>query len=494
MGQQEYYLGEPVDYKSKGFVALYFAIIISFLNSAINGYDLSLMGGLFELTPYQKFFGPFSPSQVSILFAILQIGSIVGCLMAGGAIDYFGRRLAMAVGSIIIIVGAALEVFALNLTVYMIGRFLIGYGVVYVTTAAPTYVVEISHPVFRGRSTAFYNTGWNVGAVPASILLYGMTFIDSNLAWQLPCALQAVFSVIVLIGCMFIPPSPRWLVSKGRVDEARNFLIKYHANGKADSPVVTEQLQEIENSLAQKSQESSYLSLFKTAKNRYRLLILFCVGFFSQYAGNWIAGYFLPQVTVYFGVPKEDKQSSLMLNSITACIAAVAGFYGSSLADKVRRRTLLLNGTLIFAFCYGCIMLSLGLFEMNGTPAYGIAAFVFLQFFSITYSIVWTPLNALYPVECLDTQTRAVGMSFCQFFVNAANVFQAYVLSYGLEAYKWRFFAFFLCFNLMAAFIMYKFFPETKGRTLEEIETFFNTSDPVKASLEFEKRVEAEKK
>ncbi|KAJ3114165.1 hypothetical protein HK098_007452, partial [Nowakowskiella sp. JEL0407] len=310
-------------------------------------------------------------------------------------------------------------------------------------------------------------------------------------SWQIPCGLQAAWSGVVFIGCFFVPESPRWLVAAGKTDQARAFLVKYHASGDADHPIVTEQLKEIELAIETEASQNqgTYAALFNNRPNRLRSFVVIGVGFFSQAAGNWIAGYFQSQILPYFGITStEDK---LLLNIITSAISLVAALVGSSFVDKIGRRPYLLIGTFLYTFFFLALTILLAIYNENevtenpkGPKEVGITAFVVLQLFGIAYAFCWTSINALYPVEVLSYSTRAKGMAMCQAFVNIANIIQSWVLSYGLNAYKWKFFSFYVLFNAFALVMIYFYFPETKGRTLEELDEIFQAPNPVKKSLE----------
>ncbi|KAJ3408923.1 hypothetical protein HDV05_004680, partial [Chytridiales sp. JEL 0842] len=268
---------QNTDFYTPGFKRIYFACFIAFLNSAINGYDLSLFGGLQVLQSFRDAFNggiPLEndPNFLAIMISILQIGSVLGCFFVGYICDTLGRKGGMIVGSLIIIAGTILELATNNATVFMAGRFLVGFGVVFVTTAGPTYTVEIAHPHFRGRVGAIYNTGWHVGAIPAAVLTFGMTFIaDKPIAWQLPVGMQAFFSGMVLIGNFFIPESPRWMMAKGREEEARKFLVHFHGNDKEDHPIVEFTLNEMKIALEDEKlkNQASYFAFFQSRAMLY---------------------------------------------------------------------------------------------------------------------------------------------------------------------------------------------------------------------------------
>jgi sugar porter (SP) family MFS transporter len=488
-----------VNFAGSGFLFLYFSVFIAFLNSALNGFDNSLMSGIIIMPGFIADFGDLSsktnPAMNGLLFSLMQLGAIAMSFGVGPINDKFGRRAGMIVGSTLIIVGTILEISTTIVALFSIGRLLIGAGICCSVVSAPTYVVEIAHPVFRGRATAMYNSGWNVGSVPASLILYGIAASAGGGAgsssWQIPCGLQASWSVVVLIGCFFIPESPRWLVSVGKTDAARDFLTKYHAAGDADALIVSEQLKEIELAIeTERSQnQGSFAALFNNRPNRLRSFIVIGVGFFSQAAGNWIAGYFQSQILPYFGVTQPSQ--ILLLGVITNLVSLTFSFIGSALVDKFGRRPYLVYGTFLYCFFFTLLTILLAIYNQNeitndpqGPQAVGITAFIVLQIFGICYSICWTSLNALYPVEVLSYSTRAKGMSMCQMMINIANIIQSFVLSYGLNAYTWKFFSFYILFNAFALVMIYLYFPETKGRTLEEIDEIFQAPNPVKKSLE----------
>lgn len=155
-------------------------------------------------------------SSTGLVFTIYPIGNIAGTFACGPLADRWGRRWGMFIGATIIILGTCVQAPSTSLTMFMCGRFILGFGVSICCSAAPAYVAEIAHPAWRGTITGLYNTFWFIGSITATFTLYGTNKITSNLEWRLPIWLQMSFSGAVVLGCLFCPESPRWYVSCAR--------------------------------------------------------------------------------------------------------------------------------------------------------------------------------------------------------------------------------------------------------------------------------------
>ncbi|KAI8900157.1 general substrate transporter [Globomyces pollinis-pini] len=469
---------------------LYFAIFICSFTSAVNGFDNSLMGNMINLPGFINRFGNQNIGQngdgnsTGLLFCVIYVGAILGSVCAGPLSNAFGRVFGLKAGSVAVLAGGAVETLATNIGVFMIGRTMIGFGLVFLISQATTYVVEIAHPAFRSRAGSFCNTGWFFGSIPASFIMLGVTRLDaSDFQWQLPAGLQCFFAVIVFFGAFFMPETPRWLVSKGRVEEAREFFVKHHANGNTKDPIVDEQMNELQRNISGTQNEQTFLSFLSTRANRYRTVIIIAVAFFSQTCGNFVASYFLPQVTIYFGVPAEDAFKQNLLQVVINIFSFAASMVGVSYSEHSSRRNTLFYGTCSFVVCFSVLTGFIAMFTSTGQAFWGILAFIALQAFTICYSLVWTPLNALYPAECLNFQGRATGMAMLQFFINMASIFQSFVLAKGLTYYSYKFFLAYIGFDIFAAIFIYYIFPETNGRSPEDVDSIFEAENVVAHSL-----------
>ena len=157
------------------------------------------------------------------------------------------------------------------------------------TVAAPAYSIEIAPPHWRGRCTGFYNCGWFGGSIPAAAITYGCQYIDSDYSWRIPLILQAYSCVIVMVGVFFIPESPRYLMANGREEEAVEFLVKYHGNGDARSPLVRLEVEEMKEHIRQDGVDKTnwdYRPFFFTHSGRWRFAQVLMISIFGQFSGN----------------------------------------------------------------------------------------------------------------------------------------------------------------------------------------------------------------
>jgi len=144
----------------------------------------------------------------------------------------------MAVAALIICLGSAVIASAKQQPQFLGGRFVLGFGVSVMGSAAPSYCVEICPPQWRGRMTGFYNLGWFGGSIPAAGITLATQKMTSDWSWRLPIVLQCAPAFVVICSTMFLPESPRWLMAQGRDKEALAFLTKYHGAGDDQDPIV----------------------------------------------------------------------------------------------------------------------------------------------------------------------------------------------------------------------------------------------------------------
>jgi len=265
------------------------AIILSLLMySGTIGYDGSMMNGLQSLEQWQVFMDYPTGAWLGFIIAIQSIGGLLAFPIQAYAADRFGRKPCLFVGLLFIILGAGIQTGAKDDGMFIAARFFIGVASSWFVTAA-ILITEIAHPSHRAKVTALYNCQFYVGSLIAAWVTFGVRNLDSSWAWRAPSLLQLGIPILAFFGTIACPESPRWLISKGRNEEARAVLATHHAGGDASAALVIFEMTEIETSIAlerQNKQNSSYLDMFKTKGNRHRLFITITLGIFGQWSGK----------------------------------------------------------------------------------------------------------------------------------------------------------------------------------------------------------------
>jgi len=467
---------------------LYLYSAVAFCCSTSNGFDSSLFGALLNNTTFKNFFSVGSVGiGAGIVSSMNQIGGVVAIPFIGPALDTFGRRAGMFTGASIIILGVIIQgttVLTHHTGQFMGGRFFMGMGVSIIASAGPCYVVEISHPAYRGIVTAAYNVFWPVGAIVASGAARGTHNWAGNATWTLPVWLQAMFPGIVFVFAWFLPESPRWLYTNGKIDQAKAFLTKYHGNGNPESEWVKLQMWEYEAHLELDGADKrwwDYRALFKDRASRYRLMCNCLTSLFGQWAGNGPVSYFLAGVLTTAGVANTTTQSDLQV--VMNAVQIIFAFVGCLFVDTKGRRPMLIWVNFGCALTWIAVTICAGIQASKHDKASSAAMVAFIYIFQVIYSIGWTPLQALYPVEVLSFEMRAKGMAFSNMFVTCGTLVNQFGFPVALQNIQWKTYPVFVVWCFVQTGIIYLIMPETKNRTLEELDDIFRAKNPMRASI-----------
>lgn len=302
--------------------------------------------------------------------------------------------------------------------------------------------------------------------------------------------LQLLFSALIVLIVFFLPESPRWLYVNNRFGEAKAMLTKYHGEGNSDSIWVTLQLREYEEFLDMDGSDKrwwDYRALFRDKASRYRLLCNIIVTVFGQWAGNGVLSYFQSAVLDTAGITETIAKANLNLaNNFQQFFFAVLG---AMLVDRIGRRPLLLFSNTACCLVWLGMCISSALFKESGDKdkIAGDIVIFFIFLFGSVYSIGYTPLQALYPVEVLSFEMRAKGMAFSGLAVNIAGLLNQFAWPIALQNIGWRTYIVFCIWCAVQSAGIYYYIPETKNRTLEELDEIFNSSSPVKTSIQKKK-------
>jgi len=194
------------------------------------------------------------------------------------------------------------------------------------------------------------------------------------------------------------------------------------------------------------------------------------------------ASYFLTILFRNAGVNSQNGR--LILNFVNTVVSACGALIGTALTDKVGRRKMWFWGTLSSAGTLAVVTGCTAKWGSEGSnPAGANAAIAFIFFFGFVYSLAYTPLQALYPAECLDYNSRAKGMAMYALAVACASFVNTYAGPIALQNIGWKYYCVYVAWDLFECVVIYFFVVETRGRTLEELNEIFEDPNPVKASI-----------
>lgn len=446
-----------------------------------NGYDIE------QAKDYAKHSDkPFDPwsfddNVQGAVVSCYELGCMIGSAFVLFRGDRLGRRWCVVIGSTIMIIGTVVMVVHDDMANMIVGRIVAGVGNGLNTATIPMLQSELSRPQYRGL-LVFIEGALLAGGVMISYWIdFAFYFLKYNsVQWRFPIAFQIVFALILLFGVLWMPESPRWLVKKGRTEDANAVLAQLY-----DRPLDDAEVQQELNTLVDTIRKTemnmgafSYSELGTNGphQNLYRLIL----GCGSQCMQQWtgINNLTYYASTVFKMVQTEDVPSRLLV-----CGSGVLYFLAASAAvffiDTAGRRMLMIWCAFGMMLCYAIIA---GMVEMvknstdknsSQTQTYGKVAEAFIYLYFIPWSLGWLGMTWLYPAEINPIRTRApaTALSTCtNWLMNFTVVMISPPAFKNLGGHTFTMFG---VFNLLFMPIVYMFYPETKRRGLEEMDLFF---------------------
>ncbi|KAJ9686374.1 hypothetical protein PVL29_015331 [Vitis rotundifolia] len=410
--------------------------------------------------------------QEEVLVGCLSIVSLLGSLAGGRTSDVIGRKWTMGLAAVVFQTGAAVMTFAPSFQILMVGRLLAGVGIGFGVMIAPVYIAEISPTVARGAFTSFPEIFINLGILLGYVSNYAFSSFPVHTNWRIMLAVGILPSVFIGFALFIIPESPRWLVMKNRVEEARSVLLKTNEN----ESEVEERLAEIQLAAGtgdgEKSEEKAvWRELLKPSPSLRRMLVTgFGIQCFQQITGIDATVYYSPEI--FKGAGIEGNSNLLAATVAVGITKTVFILVAIFLIDKLGRKPLLYISTIGMTVC----LFSLGFaLTFLGSGNVGIALAVLsvcgnVAFFSVGIGpVCWVLTSEIFPLR-LRAQAAAlgaVGNRVCSGLVAMSFLSVSDAITFG-----GTFFIFSVISALSVAFV-YMFVPETKGKSLEQIGLLF---------------------
>ncbi|KAJ5948559.1 hypothetical protein N7454_001866 [Penicillium verhagenii] len=451
------------------------------IGGAMFGYDQGVISVTLTMDQFLESFPEVSSSasgagfQKGLLTAMIELGAFLGAMNQGWIADKISRRWSIMVAVWIFIFGSALQTGAQSFSMLVGARFVGGIGVGMLAMVAPLYISEIAPPEIRGTLLVMQELSIVTAIVVAFYITYGTRFIPGEWSWRLPFLIQIIPALLLAAGIPWLPYSPRWLVSKGRDDEALRVLCKLRNVEPTDERVLHEWIEirseamyckEVSRERHPKLQDGSYTSRIMLHVWSYlecfrkgawkRTHIGIGLMFFQQFGGVNAIIYYGPSLFEGLGLDYEMQLNMSGVINICQMVACLGSLWGM---DRFGRRPLLFAGSICMIISHLIIAVLMSQYQ-DSWQTHTAGAWVcvaFLCFFMLTYGGTWGPIPWAMPAEIFPSSLRAKGVSYAT-MSNWLNNFIIGLITPPLPG----------IFNLDLAFV-----PETNGRALEEMDQVF---------------------
>ncbi len=413
------------------------------------GFDTVVISGADK--QLQELWGTSDAFHGSIVMAMALWGTVVGAIFGGIPTNKFGRKNTLLVIGILYLLSALGSAFADDPITFAIFRFLGGLGVGASTIAAPTYVSEIAPPKDRGRLVSLYQFNIVLGILIAYLSNYLLRDTGAQ-PWRWMVGVEAIPAFIYIIFVVFIPKSPRWLISKSRTEEAAKILADINPEGDLEKRML-EIKKQSENQI---TGENIFMK-----KYRFPLILAFLVAFFNQLSGINAFLYYAPRIFESAGL----EANTALLSSIgIGVVNLLFTLLGVFLIDRVGRKKLMFVGSI--GYIISLSLVAAAFFLNWGGLWVPIFLFLFIAAHAIGQgAVIWVFISEIFP-----NHLRASGQAFgsSTHWVLAAIVPSLVPVLFTTigPGYVFAFFAFMMVLQLIFVIFM---MPETKGKTLEEL-------------------------
>ncbi|RDH23126.1 aconitase [Aspergillus niger ATCC 13496] len=447
------------------------------------GYNQAVLGSLLSLQSWVSVFPAIDTINTSgaqkshnstsqgACNASFQMGCLIGALSLSLYSDKLGRRKTVFIGAAITVLGQALQVSATTLVQLVVGRVILGFAIGQISGTVPVWLSECASPKYRGQlgicTGIFISTGYTL----CNWIDLGFSYLPSSTGqWRAPLSIPFLFSAMLLVSAFTFPESPRWLISRGRVEEATASLCRYRGKDAHDEMIMGE-IAHIQLAL-EGSGTMSVLDIFDR-KDKTRLLLRFwlCMGlnFFQQACGgNLISVYSSTIFQNYLHMtPTMSKVlASCVLSWKTLC--CLLTFW--TIDNWGRRLSFMVSGAGM-SICMAVLAVTTGLGKITHAMAIAYVAFMFV--FNFFYPIGFMGGNFLYTAEIAPVRLRAAMSSLATANHWLWNLVVVLVTPVAIDTIGCWYYVIYALISATIPVCVYFFYPETRHRSLEMLDRVF---------------------
>jgi len=425
--------------------------VVAALGGLLFGFDTAVISGTTSALTQTYQLSPFLLG-VTVFSALF--GTVLGAMLAGFPGERFGRRDSLRVMAVLYLISGLGCAIAWNWNALVIFRFIGGLGVGGSSVLGPMYIAEIAPAKLRGRLVGFFQFNVVFGILIAYFSNYviGLQHFGAT-EWRWELGVTAIPAALFFVMLFTIPRSPRWLVKKGRVAEARTVL---QTTGDED---YEHDLQEIVASI--NIEQSKATEKLFTRKYAFPIFLAVSIGVFNQLSGINVILYYLNQIFDYAGFSKVSGNLQAVAIGATNLLFTMIAM---SVIDKLGRKTLLLVGSVGTALCLAGVSIIFFTGQHQNLLVWLLVGYI--AFFAFSQgAVIWVYLSEVFP-NSVRAQGQSLG-SFSHWFMNASISLIFPVVAHASGAYP---FVFFSVMMVVQFFVVLFVYPETKGLSLEEMQ------------------------
>lgn len=388
------------------------------------------------------------------------------------------------------IIGSIICCASQNIGMLIAGRVINGFSVGICSAQVPVYLTELAPPSKRGRLVGAQQWAITWGIMIMFFISYGCSYIEGKAAFRLPWGLQMIPAILLGVGLIPMPESPRWLARKDRWEEAKDVLVLVHGRGDSDSPFVAKELADIREvvDFERANADVTYTELLKP-NMIHRTFIGIFIQIWSQLTGMNVMMYYITYVFTMAGLGSSTLLSSSIQYIINVCLTVPALIW----MDRWGRRPTLLIGA-FFMCLWMCVNAGLfAVYSRPATPADGFtsesesmviggkaskAVIAATYLFVASYAPTWGPVSWTYPPELYPLRVRGKAVALSTSANWAFNFALAYFVPPAFAQITWKVYILFAVFLFAMFFHVFFLFPETANKPLEEVEEIFEFGKP----------------
>ncbi|OTA63657.1 general substrate transporter [Hypoxylon sp. EC38] len=447
------------------------------------GYDQGIFAGALISADFLEIFPETKVPGISgIASSCFSLGAFFGCLASFLLGDRLGRKKSLYVGLVVNVIGVVLQIAAYHLPQMIVGRVLNGFGMGILSSTCPVFMAEASPSHIRGKLVVLGSLCNTVGFCIANWMNYALFDDNGPFQWRFPLGFQLIFPLIVVAFLPLTAESPRWLLLRGRLSEARVMLARirgtaHDLNNKDLNDDLMLIQKAVENELTARGSTTDALSCRNPLQNARRLMLSCGTQLMQQFSGVNALGYYLPTLLIEsVGVSSSYAR---LLAGANASLYLGAAFLCLVLVDLVGRRKLMMYGSIAMGSCY--LIAAITLKEAKLHPEQKeilgkvTVSMFFLYYFCYGTSFAKVPWVYNSEINSLGWRTRGAAAA------TATNWMSGFVIvqftKIGVDNLGWGFYLLFAGFCWSFLPIIFLFYPETSRRTLEDMDEIFRHCD-----------------